>query len=70
MSWEKHVQHVDMVLQVLKEHQLNEKPSKCFFGVKEVEYLGHLVSHEVVKVDPKKIKSMMDWSIPKTRKNH
>ena len=45
------------------------KPSKCFFGIKEVEYLGHIVSHEGVKVYPKKIKSMMDRLIPKTLKN-
>jgi hypothetical protein len=57
------------VLQLLKEQQLYAKPSKCFFGVKEVEYLGHIVSHEGVKVDPNKIKAMMDWPIPKTLKN-
>jgi hypothetical protein len=68
-SWEDHVRHVDKVLQLLKEKQLYAKPSKCFFGVKEVEYLGHIVSHEGVKVDPNKIKAMMDWSIPKTLKN-
>jgi hypothetical protein len=68
-SWEDHVQHVDKVLQLLKEQQLCAKVSKCFFGVKEVEYLGHIVSHEGVKVDPNKIKAMMDWSIPKTLKN-
>jgi hypothetical protein len=57
------------VLQLLKEKQLYAKPSKCFFGVKEVYYLGHIVSHEGVKVDPNKIKAMMDWTIPKTLKN-
>jgi hypothetical protein len=57
------------VLQLLKEQQLYAKPYKCFFGVKEVEYLGHIVSHEGVKVDPNKIKAMMDWPIPKTLKN-
>jgi hypothetical protein len=57
------------VLQLLKEQQLYAKPSNCFFGVKEVEYLGHIVSHEGVKVDPNKIKAMMDWLIPKTLKN-
>jgi hypothetical protein len=31
--------------------------------------LGHIVSHEGVKVDPNKIKAMMDWLIPKTLKN-
>jgi hypothetical protein len=68
-SWEGHLQHVDKVLQLLKEQQLYAKPSKCFFGVKEVEYLGHIVSHEGVKVDPNNIKAMMDWPIPKELKN-
>jgi hypothetical protein len=45
------------------------KPSKCNFRVQEVEYLGHIVSHEGVKVDPNKIKAMMEWPIPKTLKN-
>ena len=57
------------MLQLLKEKQLYAKPSKCFFGVKEVEYLGDIVSHEGVKEDPNKIKAMMYWLIPKTLKN-
>ena len=54
-SWEEHVQHVDWVIQLLKEKELYAKPSKCFFGIKEVEYLGNIVSHESVKVDLKKL---------------
>jgi hypothetical protein len=53
--WEEHVHHVDRVLQLLEEKQLYANPSKCAFGVQEVEYLGHIVSHEGVKVDPSKI---------------
>ena len=68
-SWEEHVRHVDRVLQLLKEKQLYEKPSKSFFGVNDVEYLGHIVSHEGVKEDPNKIKMSMHWPIPKTLKN-
>ena len=68
-SWEDHVRHVDRVLHLLRDKKLYAKPSKNLFGVKEVEYLGHIVSHECVKVDPNKIKAMMDWSIPKTLMN-
>jgi hypothetical protein len=32
-SWEEHAQHVEMVLKLLEEKQLYEKPSKCYFGV-------------------------------------
>jgi hypothetical protein len=67
-SWEDHVRLVYKVLQLLKEKQLYAKLSKCFFGVKEVEYLGHIVSHEGFKVYPNKIKAMMDWKIPKILK--
>eukprot|EP00253_Pinus_taeda_P031420 PITA_31420 len=47
-----------------KEKQLYEKRSKCFFGVQEVEYLGHIVSHEGVKVDLRKIEAIKEWKIP------
>ena len=43
-SWKDHVQHVDRVLKLLQGKQLYAKTSKCFFGVQEVEYLGHIVS--------------------------
>ena len=68
-SWKVHVQHVDRVLKLLEEKQLYAKTSKCFFGVQEVEYMGHIVSHEGVKVEPKKIKFVKEWKIPTTIKN-
>ena len=66
--WKDHVQHADRVLKLLEEKQLYAKTSKCFFRVQEVEYLGHIVSHEGVKVDPNKIKSIKEWNIPTTIK--
>ncbi len=68
-SWKDHVEHVDRVLQLLEEKQLYAKRSKCFFGVQEVEYLGHIVSHEGVKVDPSKIKAIKEWKIPTSIKH-
>jgi hypothetical protein len=60
---------VDQVLQLLVNHQLFLKRSKCAFGVSKVEYLGHIVSHDGVHVDPKKIEAMKDWPHPKTLKS-
>lgn len=68
-SWKDHVEHVDRVLQLLEEKQLYVKRSKCFFGVQEVEYLGHIVSHEGVKVEPSKIKAIKGWKIPTSIKH-
>ena len=67
-SWKDHFQHVDRVLKLLEWKQLYEKTSKCLFGVQEVDYLGHILSHEGVKVDPNKNKDIKEWTVPTTIK--
>ena len=57
------------MLKLLEEKQLYAKTSKCFFGVQEVEYLGHIVSHKGVNVDPNKIKAIKEWKVPTTIKH-
>jgi hypothetical protein len=59
-TWKDHLTHVDQVLSLLAQHQLFLKQSKCAFGASEVEYLGHLVGKDGVRVDPKKIEAMQD----------
>jgi hypothetical protein len=60
-TWKDHLTHVDQVLSLLAQHQLFLKQSKCAFGASEVEYLGHLVGKDGVRVDPRKIEAMQDW---------
>jgi hypothetical protein len=40
------------------------KNIKMSFGKEEVEYLGHIISQEGVKVDPSKIKAITEWPKP------
>jgi hypothetical protein len=68
-TWTDHLSHVDRVLHLLSQHQLFLKQSKCDFGTSEVEYLGHMVGKDGVRVDPKKIEAMQDWPHPKTLKS-
>jgi hypothetical protein len=67
-TWTNYLTHVDQVLHLLSQHQLFLKQSKCDFDASEVEYLGHLVGKDGVRVDPKNIEAMQDWSHPKTLK--
>jgi hypothetical protein len=62
---EEHEEHLKLVLQVLREHQLYSKLSKCDFFQKQVHYLGHVIFEEGVAFGPDKIKSIMDWPTPK-----
>jgi hypothetical protein len=56
--WPSHLTHVDQVLHLLSKHKLFLKQSKCAFGISKVEYLGHIVGKDGVRVDTKKIKAM------------
>jgi hypothetical protein len=61
---EEHEKHLRMVLQVLREHQLYAKLSKCTFYQKQIHYLGHIVSEEGIAVDPEKIEAIKSWPTP------
>jgi hypothetical protein len=65
-SMEEHEEHLRIVLQRLREHQLYAKFSKCEFWIKEVLFLGHVVSLEGIMVDPGKVKEVLEWKPPTT----
>ena len=63
---EEHEQHLRITLQVLRDHQLYAKLSKCEFWLEQVKFLGHIVSQSGISVDPSKIEAVMDWNQPMT----
>lgn len=65
-TWEEHLEHVQIVMRILQQHQLFVKLKKCEFGKFELEYLGHIISGTGVKVDQGKIQAMLDWPLPTT----
>ena len=49
------------MLETLRKEQLYAKLRKCEFWLGEVSFLGHIVSEEGIRVDPKKIEVIIEW---------
>lgn len=65
-SVQEHVRHLTEVLNLLRQHKLYVKESKCSFGCTSLEYLGHIISATGVATDPKKTEAMVQWPQPTT----
>ena len=63
-TFEEHLSRLEGVFSRLKKHNLKLKPSKCELFMKEVKYLGHIVSENGVQTDPEKVKALKEWPIP------
>ena len=61
---QEHEQHLKIVLQTLREKKLYAILSKCDFFLKEVSFLGHIVSTEGIRVNPAKIEVVVNWKPP------
>ena len=58
----KHRRHVRKVLQCLKQRRLLFKPKKCEFHRSKVKFLKFVIRTQEVRIDPKKLKAIKDWS--------
>jgi hypothetical protein len=61
-----HKQYVHQVLDKLEYHDLYLKPEKCAFEQREIKYLGVIVGRGQLHMDPKKLKGVADYPVPKT----
>jgi hypothetical protein len=64
-----HKTHLQITLDLLRKNQLYAQKSKCWFGCQEVDYMGHIISQEGVKANPRKIQAMVDWPFPSNIKS-
>jgi ribonuclease HI len=63
-----HEEHLRLVLQKLREHQLYASFSKCDFWLKGVSFLGHIITDGGISVDPAKVEDVLKWEPPRTVK--
>jgi hypothetical protein len=65
-TWKEHLNHIQQVLDTLRQHKLYANLEKCLFGMQRIQYLGYIMDEQCVQVDPSKIQFINDWSAPKT----
>jgi hypothetical protein len=61
-----HIKHMTLVLETLKKADMGLHPEKYVFHAKEIEFFDYILTQDKIKIDPAKVKAVLDWSIPKT----
>lgn len=63
---EEHIEHLKQVFDILRNHEFVVSREKSQFNLPEVQYLGHIVGRDGLKVDPKKVAAVQNWPRPET----
>nr|GEX82774.1 hypothetical protein [Tanacetum cinerariifolium] len=63
---EEHVEHLRIVLELLKKEKLYAKFSKCEFWLREVQFIRHVINGNRIYVDLSKIKAVKNWKALRT----
>jgi hypothetical protein len=61
---EEHKEHLHLALQKLRNHSMYAKLSKCDYWLKQVAFLGHVVSNGGISMDLSKIRHVLSWNAP------
>ena len=68
-TYEQHTKHVKMVLKTLKQKNLKVKTEKCRFHVKEVTFLGFVITPGNIQMEITKVDNIQSWPAPKNIKD-
>lgn len=60
-----HLEHLELVLGIMKQNQFYANAKRCLLGSNEISYLGHIISGNGVAADPEKIEAMVKWPTPR-----
>ena len=65
---EEHLEHLKLVMQRIERAGLKLKPNKCCFVKEEVEYLGHILTPNGLKTNPRLVEAIKAYSRPQNVK--
>jgi hypothetical protein len=69
-SLEEHHRITRLILDRMREHKLYLRPEKCEFEKTKIKYLGVIISHNKVEMDPVKIAGVADWLTPSNKRRY
>ena len=67
-TFDDHIEHLRKLFTRLREKDIKLKPSKCLIARKDLIFLGHMISEEGIRPDPKKVEAVRSWETPRTSK--
>ena len=65
----KHVGDLENIFEILRKHKLCLNASKCSFGVGSGKFLGYMVTHRGIEVNPDQIKAVNILQPPRNPKS-
>ncbi|KAH9684964.1 Ribonuclease H [Citrus sinensis] len=63
-----HVEHLEETFRLLRKYKMKLNPEKCAFGVESGKFLGFMVSHRGIEVNPEKIQAIVQMRSPRNLK--
>ena len=60
-----HVGDLTNIFKMLRGHQLRLNTSKCSFGVGSGKFLGYMVTHRGIEVNPNQVKAINSFQPPR-----
>ena len=67
-SWEDQMHHIDLILQTLGTAGLTANPSKCRWGGRSIEFLGHQIGAGSMTVPEHRVAALAKYSRPTTKR--
>ena len=67
-SDEHHINHLEQVFQKCKKFGVSLNLKKSHFALEEGKILGHIISKEGIRIDPRRVEAIQKIDIPKTKK--
>jgi len=63
---EEHAEKLRDIFERLEQANFKIQPEKCVFATDTVEYLGHICTRLVIRSDPKKVRAIEEYPVPKS----